>query len=241
MRSESYQLTKESEAKWWNQGRSFVVTRVLKKILQEKQRSTRRILDVGAGFGGMLEVLNPYGRVTALEPNEEARTHCLTRGYDSVLHAEDLSTLLPEGKEGYDLIAAFDVLEHVKDDRAFLEQAHDLLAPGGDIILTLPAFMFLWSEHDVINLHHRRYRCKEAVHLLHEVGFEVTYAGYWNMLLFFPAAIVRLLGHSGQSATRMPGFFDRLFFFVVVIESILVPFLRLPFGTSVIISGRKKP
>ncbi|OGZ07920.1 MAG: hypothetical protein A3C93_04345 [Candidatus Lloydbacteria bacterium RIFCSPHIGHO2_02_FULL_54_17] len=235
MEKHAFQLLHDAEHSWWYRGRSFVVGRILGRYLRE--RRTEKILDLGAGFGGMLPVLKKYGTVTAQEPDAEARERCRAQGYDDVAATED-PELLP--KNSFSLICAFDVLEHTPDDGAFLRLIHGLLFDDGSLVLTVPAWQWLWSEHDVLHHHYRRYSRKQLVHLLESAGFRVCYASYWNMLFFFPMAFVRLLGRSGEGALSLSRPLNALLFAVVLVESLVVPHLSLPLGTGIVVFAEKR-
>jgi hypothetical protein len=101
--------------------------------------------------------------------------------------------------------------------------------------------MGLWSELDVLAMHYRRYNKAQIIAVLEKAGFEIEYASYWNMMLTIPAFLVRRgTGKAGYSAFNMPRWIDRLFFEWVRFESLFMPWLKLPFGTSVFVYARKK-
>ncbi len=237
MRQEAYTIMHEAEGSWWHDGRSHTAKKILDSFGAGRDL---RILDVGAGLGAQLPLLSRYGHVTAFEPNTLARESCHARGYAEVSDATDIGVLADERAGQFDLIALFDVLEHVADERPFLASLSKLLAPGGRLIVNVPAYQFLWTKFDEAALHFRRYTCRTLVQALEENGFDVSYASYWNMLLFIPAALVRLAGKSGESATQLPRWLDRLFYGIVAGEDSVIPTLSLPFGTSVIALAKKR-
>lgn len=233
MERKAFQLLHDAESSWWYQGRALVVRRVLKHFAT---RTPYRICDIGAGHGGMFSRLQMYGSVDAYEPDLDARSISASRGYTQVMGDQSLEQI---PARTYSLIAAFDVLEHTPDDRAFLATLHRILTPEGSLIITIPAFSFLWSSHDVTHHHYRRYERRALIKLIEDSGFTVRYASYWNMLLFFPAALVRLLGRSGEGTLTMPRIIDRLFFTLVHLETVLIPHLCLPFGTGIVLYAKK--
>ncbi len=233
MERKAFTLLLNGEHTWWYRGRRTVVERVLHRFV--KKEIPLDILDIGAGWGGMLSILQPYGKVTALEPDAEARRACEARGYDNVLE-QDVPTIV---EKSYDIIALFDVLEHTPDDAEFLTYLHRMLRDNGQLVLTVPAYQWLWSAHDVTHHHYRRYTRAELSFLLERSGFSVEYASYWNMSLLFPAAILRLFGVSGESSFAMPSFLDKIFFILISIESLFIPLLRLPFGMSIVVIAEK--
>ncbi len=234
MERKAFQLLHNSELSWWYHARARAVERIL---LNYCIKTDLPILDLGAGFGGMAEVLRRYGSVDAFEPDQEARVVAQKRGYTHVLESDDY-TLLPNNH--YTMIALFDVLEHVPDDQVLLSKLHDVLTPTGSIIITVPAFQLLWSNHDVQHHHYRRYTMHQLKKLLSKQGFEVRYISYWNMFLFLPALLVRMLGHSGESSFDPDSFLNRIFKSITSTESLLIPYLQLPFGTGLICYATKK-
>ena len=100
---------------------------------------------------------------------------------------------LPLDAGVFQCVTLLDVLEHIEDDRATLEAVHRVLAPAGQLLITVPAFPFLWGEHDVAHHHQRRYRAKGLRQLLEATGYEITRLSYYNTWLFPVVAAVRLL------------------------------------------------
>jgi SAM-dependent methyltransferase len=95
--------------------------------------------------------------------------------------------------QSFDLLIASDVLEHIADETTALENWLRILRPGGRLLVCVPAFMFLWSDHDVVNHHRRRYTRKTLRAALNTAGFAIDRAGYWNFSIFLPATTVRLI------------------------------------------------
>ena len=232
MKKEAFKLLHDGENSWWYRGRKLAVEKVLSKFA----RSGGRILDFGAGFGGMSEALSGYGTVFAFEPDKEAGAVAAEKGYAKIFSSpEEIFS-----GEKFRGIALFDVLEHMDDDSGFLKTARENLEDGGYIILTVPAYQWLWSIHDINHHHKRRYSRGEIIRLLKKEGFSVSYASYWNMLLFIPVAVVRLFGGTGESSFAMSKLADSVFYAVVFLESLLMPKIVLPFGTGLVVFAEKK-
>lgn len=233
MKKEAFELLKEAETSWWYKGRASAIRALLAR--SGVKEGNGPVLDYGAGYGGMhdeLERLGPY--VYAYEPDASARAEAATRGYTTTYTTKEEAL-----SRRYARVGLFDVVEHIEDDRAFLQSLHEALTPSGLLVITVPAFPFLWSEHDVMNNHFRRYTRRSLTAVLEETGYEMLAVSYWNMLLFFPATLVRLMGHSGSS-TLAGGFLNRVLTVVVAFESLLIQMFSLPFGVSLVAIARKK-
>ena len=140
----------------------------------------------------------------------------------------------------WDLVGLFDVVEHIEDDKSFLLRLREILNDRGWLAITVPAFPFLWSTHDV-NLHHyRRYTKTTLKKVLEETQYDIEYASYWNMSLFLPAAAMRLMGRSGASGLSLPGTLDTLFFGLIKAETQFQSIVPLPFGTGIVVIARKR-
>lgn len=193
------------------------------------------MLDFGAGYGAMYSECKQLGSpVYAFEPDAAARAIAATRGYKAIYGTKEEAL-----SRRYARIGLFDVVEHIEDDRAFLQSLHGALTPDGLLVITVPAFSFLWSEHDVSHGHFRRYTRQSLATLLQETEYEIMGLSYWNMILFLPAALVRLTGHSGTS-TLASGLLNRILTLVVTVEAFCIRMFSLPFGVSLIVIAREK-
>ena len=155
-------------------------------------RRTPRILEIGCGTGHNLAMLGEFGKVDALELDEEARGIAEQR-----LGRKVMSSPLPElaqvAERHYDLIGAFDVVEHIDDDRAALASIAARLKPGGKLVVTVPAHQWMWSAHDVVNHHKRRYSRPALQRLIEGSPLRLERIGYFNSLLFPVAVGERML------------------------------------------------
>lgn len=199
---------------WWFVGRRAVVAALLERAMGRPgnglppapDRSAGgagpRILDVGCGTGGMLPLLARFGAVTGIDSEPLALDYCRKRGITD-LHPQEGFT----APGSYDLVTLFDVLEHVPDEAGFLAWIRGLLKPGGRLVITVPAFQWLWSRHDELNHHQRRYTRGRLLAALRGAGFQVERASYFNFWLF-PAAVATRLAdgrtHRGSAGPRDP-------------------------------------
>lgn len=235
MKRDAFLLLHDMEGSWWYRGRAAVIHSVL--VRKIGKLFLKDILDFGAGYGGMIECLKTFSsKVYAFEPDTAARAVAATRGYTKIFVSAEEALA-----KRYSLIGLFDVVEHMKDDRAGIENIKQALVPGGYLVITVPAFQYLWSVHDITHHHYRRYTKTTLKKLLEEKGFEVTFISYWNTLLFIPAAGMRLIGRSGESALALPKFLDALLFALVRAEAFFLRFMPLPFGTGLVAVARTAP
>lgn len=141
-----------------------------------------KILDVGAGTGMLTKALTAFGQVTAMEGAPEAVAHLTRRGGLRVIHGYLPHPDLTPG--AFDLVTAFDVLEHIEDDRSALRNMVDLVKPNGSVLLTVPAHPWLWSAHDEVAHHFRRYPPRDIEELVRAAGLAILFSSPFQTLLF---------------------------------------------------------
>lgn len=227
------------EEHWWFVGRRAVVRDVLSRRLGGRDEH-RRIVDIGCGTGGMLDVLLPFGAVEGMDFSEDAIARCRAR-YGSLvgLRVGGIPEALPKPGTA-DVACAFDVIEHIDDDVAALRAVRTSLRPGGTLIVTVPAFAFLWSEHDDLNHHKRRYTRASLQRSLVAAGFKVDRISYYNTWLFPVVAAVRLTRKS-KATSRGRSDFDlpsppvnRALAWLFGSERFLLRRADFPFGVSLV-------
>ena len=189
------QMAELDQRHWWYRARREVIAALIRRVAPPPPGG--RILEVGCGTGHNLAMLGEFGKVDALELDEEARTLAEQR-LGRAVHNAPLPELSGIDDAAYDLIGAFDVIEHIDDDSAALRSIAGKLKPGGKLVMTVPAHQWMWSAHDVVNHHKRRYS-KRALRLLIEGSpLKLDAIGYFNSLLF-PVAVAE------RSASRLRG------------------------------------
>ncbi|WP_260596704.1 class I SAM-dependent methyltransferase [Sphingomonas endolithica] len=176
---------------WWYRARRDILADYLTR--EGGLPPQARILEIGCGTGHNLPMLASFGSVDAIEIDPAARDIASLRLGREVGDAP--LPILPGVERGsYDLIAVLDVVEHIEDDIGALDAMATCLKPGGKILITVPAHQWLWSAHDVVNHHHRRYSKKSLAAAIRKAGLEPKKLGYFNSLLFPLAAAARLAG-----------------------------------------------
>jgi SAM-dependent methyltransferase len=178
---------------WWYRARRDILSDYLERYGALPPPADARILEIGCGTGHNLPMLGRFGRVDAIEIDPAAREVAAERLGRPVGEAP-LPGLpgVPRGR--YDLVAVLDVVEHIEDDVAALAAMRGLLAPGGKVLIAVPAHQWMWSAHDVVNHHHRRYSRKRLAAAVRAAGMRPEKLGYFNSILFPLAAGARLLG-----------------------------------------------
>ena len=229
---------------WWFKARRKILKALIRKI---DFPGSARILDIGTGTGANLYSIFPENAVLhGLEPSPELAAIADNRGRFPVYvgTADEFPPQLDE--ELFDAITMFDVLEHTEDDRLVLENLSAHMPKGGWLIITVPAYMFLWSPHDVATGHYRRYRRPQLQNLLREFNFEIERSTYFNTLLLLPVICFRLgrralgLKSAGSDTRFSPGLFNTLLYKIFSLEKHLLPWLNFPAGISILAIARKR-
>lgn len=225
----------DENAWWWFVGRRAIIEKALERHL--KPSATRRkVLDAGCGTGGNLPMLERFGSVTGIELSPIAVETARKLAPQARVILGGLPEAIPTD-ETFDLIGVFDVLEHLEHPVPVLEALRARLVPGGQLFVTVPAFPFLWSRHDEVNHHFRRYTKRALEQELNAAGFEVDFASHYNVALFAPIAAVRLLrkvlpDRSSDNPQSISGPINTLLTHAFTAERHLVTRFPMPFGVS---------
>lgn len=176
---------------WWYRARRDILHEYLRRYGDLPEPA--RILEIGCGTGHNLPMLAHFGEVDAIEIDPAARAIASER-LGKAVGTAPLPTLPDVPRGAYDLIAVLDVVEHIENDVAALKAMAACLKPGGKVLITVPAHPWMWSAHDVVNHHHRRYTKKSLRRAIAAAGLRPERLGYFNTLLFPLAAAARLWG-----------------------------------------------
>jgi SAM-dependent methyltransferase len=176
---------------WWYRARRDILADFLTR--EGDLPANARILEIGCGTGHNLPMLAKFGTVEAIEIDPAAREIASQR-LGRPVGAAPLPALTGVERGAYDLIAVLDVVEHIDDDVGALKAMAQCLKPGGKILITVPAHQWMWSAHDTVNHHHRRYSKGSLAKAIAAAGLKSKKLGYFNSLLFPLAAASRIAG-----------------------------------------------
>jgi SAM-dependent methyltransferase len=249
----------DEDRHWWFASRTRAILAYLDRHVGPN--NSRRVLDVGCGAGNMAHHLRHYGQVMGLDNNPRPLAVARERGLEA---HEGLADNLPFPDADFGLVALLDTVEHVADDELVFAECRRVLSsadpysgtPGGKLLVTVPAHMFLWSNNDTLNRHQRRYTAEELSGKLERAGFNVLAISYTNFFVF-PLAAALILARRDRSEPALssphvdeeayqvemepaPPLVNRILMWVGKLEAALLRRVSLPVGTSLIAVAEKK-
>jgi SAM-dependent methyltransferase len=238
MSPDAYLEMAETESRhWWFCGRRKILEHIIDRL---DLPAHAKILEIGSGTGGNLKMLSSFGEVKAMEMDATARAIA----YEKNGRAFDIRPGvcpfdMPFSGQKFDLVCLFDVLEHIQNDVETLVAIKPLLAKGGSVLLTVPAYQWLWSSHDVFLHHKRRYAASELKQKLEAAGLRAAKLTYFNTLLFPIVAAFRLKDRffkkTNTSGTDIPCEpINRVLYSLFGSERFLLNRLSLPYGVSLL-------
>jgi len=224
----------QDENWWWEKARREIVQRCLKKVIT----TNVEILEIGAGFGSMSSMLSGFGSVSAIEPYPDAAQYLREKLKIESFHSSFES--FTDTKK-YDMVACFDVLEHIEDDKNAILKMESLVNNKGLLVLTVPAYKFLWNRHDEINHHFRRYSKKDLLRKIPHT-LDIRKISYFNSLLFPMAILDKLvLAKNKKSSSFDPNkIINGLLYRIFSTEKSILQFTSLPFGVSLLLIAQKR-
>lgn len=232
---------------WWFVVRALIIEDLVKRKIW--QGETLKILNIGCGTGRTSEILEKFGTVKSVEYDHDLYEICKNKIQIDIIKGS--ITDLPFAENTFDMVCAFDVIEHVEDDQKAVNEMFRVCKPNGHLYILVPAFQSLWSEHDVLSHHFRRYKYKSLKRLFNNLGGQEIYTTYFNTLLFFPIYFIRIIKNKINlkskhvidktdvdlfKNSRLNVIFELIFSF----ERKLLNFFTFPFGVSIALIWKKK-
>lgn len=226
---------------WWHINKRAVVIKMIRKFGGSKKHL--KLLDIGCGTGKTLEEISLLGEAFGVDISKEAIKFCAKRGLRNAKIGSSYKTGFKDSS--MDFCTLLDVLEHT-DDKRTLKEMHRVLKREGYLIITVPAFKFLWSRWDDVLMHKRRYTQKNLTEVIENHGFEVIRISYMYSFLVLPVLMIRLI-KSKQYQDDYPSDFqlsnpllNLLFLTLAKAEYIFSSLIPVPFGTSLVCIAKKK-
>ncbi len=240
-----YKLEREH---WWFTARK----EILEDLIRRKINPTipLKILNIGTATGAGTLMLQEFGNVTSIEYDEDC---CKFLNEQLQIKTQVGSiTELDFENNSFDLVCAFDVIEHVENDSLATAEMLRVCKKDGYVFATVPAFMLLWSEHDVVNHHCRRYKINQFRNLFKVADSNIVFKSYFNFFFFIPIASIRILlwpfqknklkettAKSDFSRFNADGIFNKICFRIFLLEKTLLKFIKFPFGVSICLMIKK--
>ena len=247
------QFAEQEETHWWFRGRKRIFSHMIPRVLADTACSngeSPRILDLGCGMGGMLDELEAHGDAFGLDIAQEALLHCTERGYSRVFKGHGNQLPIPDAS--LDLVTAFDTIEHIPQEMETLEECFRILRPGGHLIVSVPAYQWLYTHQDRMVHHQRRYTAGDLRRKLRSLGFRVRRASYINFFLFpliLPVVLLIKLKQAifkpsdddyfSNASIKVPAWINSLLFFIFSSERHLISALSIPAGHSLLAVAQK--
>jgi trans-aconitate methyltransferase len=231
----------ETEHFWFKSRRRYI------NSLLRHEAKDKSVLDIGCSSGILLNELHALGfsksNLYGVDISEKAIENCKKNGIENSFVMDGAKIEL---NRQFDIIIASDCLEHIENDAEALSNWYSQLKKNGTLYIFVPAFMALWSQHDLVNMHYRRYTKRELVSKLKQSHFKIHKSSYWNFLLFIPLIIVRplsnLFSKNKQNVSGnldKPGAFNKLLFHIINTENKILKVFNFPFGVSTFCIAKK--
>ena len=228
----------QTKENFWFRAKNDLINVLMKKACKNRKRL--RILNIGAGTGDDLEVLNKFGKNYVIDIDKDALSVIDDKSCEERKIADACN--LPYDDNFFDVAVSFDVFEHIKNDQRAISEVYRVLKENGVLIFTVPAFQFLFSSHDKALHHQRRYNKENIKTLLFQ--FNNIKIFFWNSLLFMPMATMRLLKRKSKPKVdqmNLSPWLNTLFFNLLKIDNSLIKKgISMPIGLSIVGFGYKQ-
>ncbi|MFK7847957.1 MAG: class I SAM-dependent methyltransferase [Rhodothermales bacterium] len=230
---------------WWFRARQIILKDQIRVLDLPSQAN---IMEIGVGPGkNLYSLYSENAKLIGVEPDPMLVKTAQARGHIPVYEAT-AEQMPPEIlDDSYDAVTMFDILEHTEDDVFVLECVKRKIKAGGLLVISVPAFMMLWGQQDVINLHYRRYTRKNLEEALRKAGFEIMKSTYFNSILFPFVALVRIVNRIFKNPEKQAqsdftyslGKGDELLYRLFASEKWFLRYMNFPIGVSLFCVARK--
>ena len=221
---------------WWFQARKEII----KEIISDKIKKKIDILDFGSGSGVNIKMLSQFGFVNIYEPHLDTKNYLKLK----FKNKNKFKVLNKIKNQKFDLIILADVLEHLKKDKEVVKKLNNNLKKGGQILITVPAYKFLFSMKDITLGHYRRYNKGQIIKLFEK--FKLIRLTYFNFFLFIPITLLILLfkmckiNFINEVESAPNQYINKILFYIFLIERKIIKIVNLPFGVSLLGLFEKK-
>lgn len=241
MRPDLYQkIHKLEKDYWWYVSRRELIKQLL------PQKPNLKILDIGCGAGKLLEELKSYGQVYGIDSSSQAVKFCKQRGLKHIYINKFPQVPKSILKKKFDVITCLDVIEHIEDDTKAIKTITNLLVPGGRLILTVPAYPWLFSYWDTMSGHYRRYSQHQLLNLINKSKLALTKITYLYSFLIPIAIPFRVIRHQffkhkppPSDLIKLHPLINKFLFSLAIIEQRIRSHVKLPFGLSLLCIAEK--
>jgi len=236
---------------WYTKCRQDLIEKILKKhVFASKRKATKKnikILDVGCGIGMNYKALRSFGTVYNVDIDKKAVKICKKRGLKNV-SIGDAQNLKKFKSKQFDLVTGIELVEHLPKDSLFIKEASRVLKDKGHLIISAPAFKFLWSEDDELAYHYRRYSVKQIKALVQSkfdirlLSFRYFFLFPFSLIIFFALKLKKILGgQSTNSLATTPKFFNSVLNSIMTFENTLISQnIKMPFGVGFVVLCQKR-
>lgn len=223
---------------WWFQGKKYLI----ETILDQTYIPPGRFLDIGCGTGVFLRTLEKRGTAYGLDLSEQALSYCQRDGCRLLVRAAGGG--LPFKDNSFSLVTLLDMIEHVDNDSEVLRGAYRICRPGGVVVVTVPAFSFLWGRHDDAHHHKKRYVRTQLRDIGISAGFTLEKLTYTNFFIFVPVLLRRIISRKASSSKESdlrhtPKLINETLKWIYRLEAFYLKKADFPWGVSLLMILRK--
>ncbi len=222
---------KNQKKHWWFQARKKIIDQIILNNIFKKKNN---ILDFGSGSGVNLDILKKYGSVDVHEKNKFARS--ILKKNKNV---KTIFSNLKLKKNYYDIILLADVIEHIEKPKILMKNLKKFLKKDGQLLITVPAYQFLFSKKDEVLGHYRRYDINSLKKELK--GFEIVNISYFNTFLSLPIIILTIINkifkrdYISKVETTPNYILNKILYIIFKSEKFFLRYFNFPFGISIYI------